>query len=149
MDQAQTSKWIGLLTLAIVAAALAMGVHRFQNGDVAFCRRAFTDLAKGRQSVQRRIDWEHFRALDTNIGVAYAALPNDRERADYRDAFVSQFAQGFQSSGSRAQTLSRWKVQERADGHTVVAGSDETGNLTLLFQIPQAGRKRLEAIQWK
>ena len=132
----------------LLVAAVASGLSWFGR-DVRFCRDVLTDLARGRQSAQARIDWDRLKALDVDVGATYAKLPNEQEKRQYRQAFIANFATGFSQSGARLDGFANWRVQSDQAGDRVVAADYKPKQKTLLFRISGAWRKRLEAMQWE
>jgi hypothetical protein len=148
MDKTRTPM-TGYAVLMVSAAALVAFVLQAGKRDVAFCQALFEDLASGKPSAQKRIDWEHLQALDVNVGATYASLPNEQERAKYRQAFVDSFSKGFRGAQGRVGAFTRWRIHERADDQVVVAADYAGKDKTLLLAVPASGNKRLEGIQWQ
>ncbi|MBI2495480.1 MAG: hypothetical protein HYY59_02080 [Candidatus Omnitrophica bacterium] len=140
---------IGSIMLVAVAAAVAVGVVRVGNRDVAFCQKVLSGLIDGRPSVKRWIDWEHLTALDVNVGAAYTQLSSQEERDKYRRAFVEHFSRGFRQAGGVAGGFRRWRVHQRSERRIVVAADYAAKGKTLLISLPASGSKKLEAIQWQ
>lgn len=140
---------IGYAVWLMVAAIVLLFVLRLSQGEVAFCRNVFRNLVNGSQSAQRHIDWEHLKAVGVDVGKTYTELPNDQARAQYRKAFVSNFAMGFRRTEGNLGAFRRWRVQGRDGDRIVVAADYETKQTTLLLSIPASGKKQLEAIQWQ
>ena len=137
---------------AVLSAAFSVGVVviiaallRLSDRDVRFCRGVLHDLVMGRQSVQSRIDWERVTAMGVDIGATYAQLPNDGERAQYRRAFIRNFADGFRKSGGRLDGFTHWMV---APDGTVSADYPAKGK-TLVFHLSAGGHRQLEGIGWR
>ena len=149
MGKSQTPV-IGSAALLMAIGAIAVVIMRGSGNDVELCRRVFQGLAEGRQGVHRRIDWQRLKALDVDVGAAYAALPNDQERVRYRRAFIEQFCAGFRGTGGHSDAFVRWRAQGRADdGRVVVAADYATKQKTLLLQLEGGWNKKLVGIQWQ
>ena len=141
---------IGSAALLMAIGAIAVFVMRGSGNDVEVCRRVFQGLAEGRPGVHRRIDWERLKALDVDVGAAYAALPNDQERAGYRRAFIERFSAGFRGTGGSSDAFVRWRAQGRADdGRVVVAADYAAKQKTLLLRLSGGWNKKLVGIQWQ
>lgn len=140
---------IGYTVLGLVAIAGLVFVARASQGEVGFCREVLKGLAEGKPSVKGRIAWERLLALDVDVGATYQALPNEEERAKYRQAFVVSFSLGFRQQGGSVKAFQRWRVHERRGTHVVVAADYPAKQKTLLMGIPASGPKKLETIQWQ
>lgn len=139
---------IGSAVLVLAIGAVAVFAMR-GGSDVEVCRRVFQGLAEGRPGVHRRIDWERLKALDVDVGATYAALPDNQERARYRQAFIERFAAGFQGTGGRPEAFVGWRAQGRTDdGRVVVAADYEGKHKTLLLGVSGGWRKKVVSIQW-
>ena len=147
MGRTQTSvvRYGALILAAVGVVAVAM---RLMQGEAGFCREVFRNLVNDRQSVQGQIDWEHLTAVGVDVGKMYAQLPNDQARAQYRKAFVDNFAMGFRRAEGSLDAFRNWRVQERGGERIVVAVDYAAKHKTLLFTIPASGQRKVEAIQW-
>jgi hypothetical protein len=103
----------------------------------------------GRQSVQSRIDWERLKALEVDVGATYAALPDEKEREAYRQAFIERFSRGFGSTGAGLKDFAGWRVQERAEDRTVVAADYPKKRKVLLFELSALGGRKVTGIRWQ
>lgn len=149
MSNDQKIPMIGYAMLGLVAIAGVAFVARASRSEVGFCREVLKGLAEGKPSVKGRIAWERLRALDVDVGATYQALPNEEERAKYRQAFVLSFSQGFRQQGGAVKAFQRWRVHERRGTQVVVAADYVSKQKTLLMGIPASGPKKLETIQWQ
>ncbi|MBI3319008.1 MAG: hypothetical protein HYZ89_00245 [Candidatus Omnitrophica bacterium] len=140
---------IGYAALTLGAIAVVAVVMRLNQGEVGFCREAFQNLVNGNQAAQRQIDWERLTAVGADVGKAYTQLSNDQARAQYRKAFVNNFAIGFQRAEGSLGSFRNWRVHGRDGERVVVAADYEAKHKTLLLSIPASGQRKLEAIQWQ
>jgi len=142
---------IAYAVLLTSVAALLIGLFVYvKNQDINFSRRTFTGLIKGNSSVQRLIDWPGFKAVGVDVGRAYSTLPNDKERADYRRAFIEKFSSGFRQTGADSKSFTNWRIYDNKGEFTVVAADyKEKDNRTILFALSKGGRKKLAAIRWE
>ena len=142
---------IAYIVLLTSFVALFIGLFLYvKNQDINFSRRIFTGLIKGNSSVQRLIDWPGFKAVGVDVGQAYSTLPNDKERADYRRAFIEKFSSGFRQTGADSKSFTNWRIYDNKGEFTVVAADyKEKDNRTILFALSKGGRKKLAAIQWE
>ena len=150
MDTSQQTT-LRYAVVMLVAAGLVVGALKWMNrsqDDVSFCRQVFRGLVSGSGSVQSRIDWEHLKALDVDIGAAYTKYADEKGKASYRKSFIRGFSYGFAQSHAKPESFVRWRVQERTEGHVVVATDYEGKGKTLLLTIPASGKKKIQAIQW-
>ena len=149
-DMAQTKAWImGSVPLALLGIAALVFALRAGERDVAFCRRVFTGLAEGRQSVRYQIRWEHLTAMGKDVGAEYAQLPDERARSGYQQAFVAKFADGFRKAGGRVSAFTNWRTETGQDGRAVVIVEYPEKRSTLLFHLAAGGPRNVESIQWK
>jgi hypothetical protein len=149
MERTQTPV-VGTAVLLVAIGAIGVFAMRSGGGDVELCRRTFQGLAEGRPGVQRSIGWERLKALDVDVGAAYAKLPNDGERRQYRQAFIQQFSEGFRRTGGNPEAFVGWRAQGRTDdGRVVVAADYEGKDKTLLLQLSGGWHKKVVGIQWQ
>ena len=142
--------------MAIIVVALVVGLFFYiniQNQDINFSQRVFAGLVKGRHLVQKLIDWGNLKAVGVNVGQTYSNLPNDKERADYRQAFINSFSSGFRQAGGNFKSFVNWRLYNNPDcardtNNIIVAADYKGKDKTILFTLSQDGRKRLTAIQW-
>ena len=135
-------------TLILTAIAVVAAVMRLTQGEAGFCREVLRNLVNDRQSAQRQIDWEHLQAVGVDVGKTYTGLPDDQARAQYRKAFIDNFAMGFRRVEGNLSAFRNWRVQTRDGNRIVVAADYEAKHKTLLFSLPAVGGKKIEAIQW-
>ncbi len=139
----------GSILLGLLIVALAVFGWRMMHGEIYFARDVFAKLAKGRQSVEQDIAWEKFSSMEYNVGSAYIRLADEKERTEYRAAFITQFSQGFKVTGASVKNFVRWRIKERGPERTIVAADDRVQGQTMLFVVGTAGRRRLEAMRWQ
>lgn len=135
--------------LTLAAVAVAAVVMRLTQNEVGFCRAVFRNLVNDRQAAQRQIDWERLKAVGVDVGKTYTELPDDQARAQYRKAFIDNFAMGFRQSEGTLEAFRNWRVQAR-DGERVVVATDyEAKRKTLLLSVPASGQRKLQELQWQ
>ena len=139
---------IGSAVLVVAILVVVASWVRVSNQEVEFCRRTFGDLVHGRQAAQRAIDWEHLKAMGTDVGVVYQALRADKVKEKYRQTFIKGFSEGFRRIQGAMSAFTHWRVYKREATTTVVAVDDTHHKKTLLFTIPASGKRQLEEIQW-
>lgn len=137
-----------VLAPALVVAAVVVAVQ-WRASDVAFCRKTFEGLVRGRQSVETRIAWERLQAVGVNVGETYSGLPSEAERAKYRREFIAHLAGAFRQTGVPAKAFVGWRKAGRVGETVVVAVDYPAKGRTLLLGLPASGRKQIEAIQWQ
>ena len=126
-----------------VAAAAGVLIHRAGSGDVRLCRRVFAGLVHGDAKVRAAIDWERLKALDVDVGAAYAQLPDAQEKRNYQDAFIRSFAEGFRQGGATLRAFTNWRLGE--DG--TVSADYPAKQKTLRFRLSASGTQVRE-IGW-
>jgi len=99
-----------------------------QAGDVSFAKSTFESLARGDSSAHEKIDWAMFNSLGTNVGAEYVNIPTEQERADYRNAYITQFSSAFRERGGSVDNFTNWRVTFHDSQRTDVA-ADSTGGL--------------------
>ena len=131
--------------LALVAgiAAAAAFAHLSGSPEVRLCRRVFAGLVNGHEAVRAAIDWERLKALDVDVGAAYAQLPDEQEQRNYQDAFVRSFAEGFRQGGATLRAFTNWRLGE--DG--TVSADYPAKQKTLRFRLSVSG-KQVQEIGW-
>src|SRR6478736_3624820 len=78
--------------------------------DMSFAKNTFEALARGDSNTRESIDWSTLQAMGQNVGAAYVLLPSETERANFEQAFVSQFAASFRQAGGTPDQFSNWRV---------------------------------------
>ena len=146
--EAQGMPIAGSIALALIVAAGVVFVLRARASELRVCRDVLRGLIDGSPSIGRSIDWEHLRALGVDVGATYRQLPNERERAGYRQAFIEQFANGFRRASGVADGFRAWRVQRRADAAVVVAADYEAKHRTLLMSVSSARSQKVEKMEW-
>ena len=147
MQKSQTSI-VNYVALILGAIAVVMVIARLMQGEAGFCRDVFRNLVNGSQSAQRQIDWEHLTAIGVDVGKTYTGLPDDQARAQYRKAFVDNFAIVFRRLEGNLDSFRNWRIHERDGDRVVVAVDYEAKHKTLLFTVPASGQRKVETIQW-
>ena len=117
--------------------------------SVTFCQRVLKELIAGRSAVSANIDWNHLQAVGVNVGAQYTALPNDQERAKYRQTFVSGFAHGFAQAKGNIKDFTHWQIEGQNAHQITVAANYDLKHKVLLMTIPASGKKMLESLQWQ
>ena len=136
---------LGLCLVAVGAAILWMRQDAVRAGQAVL-----SDLANGSPSAQARVDWAHLKAMGVDVGAAYTGLPNDRERARYREAFIEHCSRGFrQSSGAGVEVFVRWRRVAQKDGRIVIAADYPDKQKTLLVGFSGGWFKRVVSLQWQ
>ncbi|MBW3636362.1 MAG: hypothetical protein KY445_07845 [Armatimonadetes bacterium] len=121
-------KW---LFTALICFSLA-GCSRDPSGaDLQFAQDSFPVLARGDAKAEELIDFETLRMAGMDVGAVYAAMPNDKEKADFRRSFVVGFASSFQGTGASADSFKNWRVQNSDSARTVVATDGPKGVITI------------------
>jgi hypothetical protein len=129
--------------LIIIPLALA----NIGNSEVKFCRSVFNGLIMAKVSVEKHIDWEALRVLDLDVGAVYKKLPNDKEKKDYRLAFIQNFSLGFKKLGSNINMFANWKVYGINNDTVTVSALDQKHKVALYLKISKdAGRRKLVSI---
>ncbi len=146
-----TGALLGYGAMVILAVAgLAWAMRAVSHDEAAWCRRVFAGLAAGRLYVQGDVNWERLKALGADVGEDYRALPNERERANFRRAFITRFASSFQGAKGRVQDFTGWRSQGRDDeGRLIVAVDYPAKQQTLLVTVSELGQRRVDALQWQ
>ena len=133
-----------------VVFALQFLMQKKQDADVVFCRNMYTQLAKGSTDAERYIDWEHFRALEYDVGAEYNRLANPRDKFNYRESFIKGCAAGFQYFQGELIKFTNWRIYSRSPDRVVVACDHPKTHNTLLFTFSKSGTKRKwVALEWK
>jgi hypothetical protein len=149
MDGAHPSRAAGYAILAVIGAGLLIGLTRIGRSDVRFCREVLEGLVNGRPAVHRRIDWGRLQAAGVDVGTTYSALPNAKERVQYEQAFIANFARGFAQAQGRVSDFHDWRVAAREPGGVVVAADFKDSGRSLLFLVGTQGARKLAALEWK
>lgn len=140
------AKIFGLICLLICFLAGCFGGA----DDVRFARQAMALLVKGVYSVTDKIDWTNFKALEHDMGAEYQRLPNEKERDQYKKAFVEGFRLAFQDKGGTTSLFKNWKLYAgtNADGVSIVSTNTADKNYALLLFIKhEKGRRKLVEIK--
>jgi hypothetical protein len=108
--------------------------------DIQFAQTAFAALATGNPSAEGMLDWSSLKAVGTDVGIQYNSMPNDTEKAAFRQSAVASFASSFQSTGASADSLTNWRVQD-ATNHVVAADAPSGATLSLTISRPDGTQK--------
>jgi hypothetical protein len=133
--------------MAGIVLAIVFG-WRWTQRDVNFCRQAFRELAYGSRAAEDHIAWEQLNALGTDVALDYLRFSDEKERSDYRRAFVLAFAQAFKKTGGTVDAYVNWRVVDRTPEQITVAADHHTKKATLLLVLPADGRRQLVGVQW-
>lgn len=151
-----------LIGVVAVVGLIVLLLRNPQEDTVRWTRRTFEALASGRASVQPRIAWEALQAVGVDVGATYTKLPNAREQAQYRQAFLRELAAGFRQAGARPEAFVNWRIAEKsaeaaemsAEGAeksgrmTVVAADYPDKQKTLLITLTAGKPRQVVGIQW-
>lgn len=132
--------------IAVIITALVFFL-RVKTDDIDLCRAVFSGLVKGRYGVQKYIDWENLKAVGVNVGATYIKFTTEKERLNYKKAFIKNFSFGFKKVGGKLKAFTNWRIYNRDSEKTIVA-ADYRGKI-ILFTISKYGKRKLIAIQWK
>ena len=142
----QLAAYVGATLIGVVG--LALFLQPFHGDEVGFCRRILGAFTTGKRYVQSSIDWEQFQVLGIDVGSAYRELPNEEERAKFREAFLVKCGEGFRKEHGRLNDFVNWRLQQPGPV-AVVAVDYPLKQKTLLFHVSTVGDKHLEAMQWQ
>jgi hypothetical protein len=139
-------KMKSFLSILCLVVALA-GCEMAPASDVGFAKYVFTNMARGRQAIEKYIDWQSFQAVGVDVGATYSKF-SEKERPGYRKAFLQNFSFSFRSAGGKLSYFHNWRIHSR-DSHKVIVSVD-TKNLTLLLSLSQGSRakRKLIAMEW-
>lgn len=137
------------VALFVIIIVLIAGFFQLKNQEINFCRNIFKGLMGGRVGVQKFIDWEHLKALDTDVGADYTRLPDDKERLNYKKAFIMLFARGFHQGGGNLRSFTNWRIYNKDNSSVTVAADYLKHNKTILFTLAKSGKKKLVSLQWR
>ena len=144
MESSEKPLGMEYIVLAVLLAA-GLGFFFMSSGqEVRFCRRVFGGLVKGEPNVGGSIAWDRLKALDLDLGSAYAKLPPG-ERQKFQQAFIQNFAVGFRQGQGQLMAFTNWRMEH--DGS--VAVDYPAKHKTLLFRVSETGKRQLEGIAWK
>jgi len=152
MELNKGKKDIPILEYAFLAGVVIVSllvIFQIKRGDVNFSRAVFSDLVKGRDGVQKYIDWENLKGLAINAGATYSKFPTEKERSGYRKSFIQGFSLGFRRAGGNLKSFVNWRIYSQEGAQTIVAADYRGHNKTLLLTLSGAGKKKLTSLQWK
>lgn len=135
--------------LFVIIIVLIAGFLQLKNQEINFCRNVFKGLVAGRVEVQKFIDWEHLKALDADVGANYTRLPDEKEKSNYKKAFIKNFSLGFQRAGGKLWAFKHWRLYNKTNEVFSVAVDYPKYNKTLLFIFSQGRNKKLIGLEWK
>lgn len=113
--------------------------------DMSFAKNTFEALARGDSKARESIDWSTLQAMGQNVGAAYVLLPSETERANFEQAFVSQFAASFREAGGTPDQFSNWRVSHHDDLKTEVAADSGGGTVTITVT-ERDGKERVSGL---
>jgi len=113
--------------------------------DMSFAKNTFESLARGDSSSRSSIDWSTLQAMGHNVGAVYVQLPSETERANFEQAFVSQFAASFREAGGTPDQFANWRVAHHDDLKTEVAADSNGGTVTITVT-ERDGKERVSGL---
>jgi hypothetical protein len=116
--------------------------------DVGFCRSTFIGLLKGNQGIADRIAWDELKAMDVDVGATYRQLPTDKEKRDYRKAFVTRCAKGFYMTAGKVKDFVEWHLFQESNKEFVVTARYLRVNKNIYITAVRGVRTRIIAINW-
>src|SRR3989338_3103636 len=138
-----------LIGVVAVVCVIVLVLRNPQEDAVRWTKQTFETLVSGRSSVQARIAWERLSAVGVDVGATYTKLPNAREQAQYRQAFLRELASGFRRSGARAESFVNWRIMEKSDEAIVVAADFPAKQKTLLLTVSDGKPRQVTGIRWQ
>lgn len=147
------SRYLRVFEISVATALaiiLLIGFLYIRSREINFCRNVFSDLMQGRFWAVNYIDWEHLKALDMNVGETFSRLPNEKERRNYKKAFIRSLAVGFSRTGTKIGDFSNWRILSK-DSEKIIAAADYIKykkTLLLTFTKSKIGKK-LVSLQWQ
>ncbi|MCW1924796.1 hypothetical protein OKA05_19690 [Luteolibacter arcticus] len=113
--------------------------------DMSFAKNTFEALARGDAKARESIDWPTFQAMGQDVGAAYVLIPSETEKANFQQAFVSQFAAGFRQAGGTPDKFENWRVSHHDDLKTEVAADSGGGTVTITVT-ERDGKERVSGL---
>lgn len=143
-------KWLFLAPL-FLGLLLACGCAS-QSPAVPFAQSTFTALARGDLSVSNSIDWETLSASNlqngtTDVAALYLAQPNEKEKADFQNSYISTFAAGFQRRGNSADSFSSWRLENEDSARAAVVG-EQGARIVRLTVSKRNGQLKIASISF-
>jgi len=138
-----------LIAFILVVVVSLWGFLQIKNKEVNFCRGVFSGLISGKTSVVKFISWEKLKAMDTDVGAAYIALPNEKAKLAYRDSFITGFADGFRRAKSSLRLFKHWRIYEKDDSKIIIAADYPKSQKTILFTLTKSVKPKLIGIRWR
>jgi len=137
--------------LILVLGFMGCSGGEITGDDVQVARKIFNGLCKGEKNVERYIDWENLKAVGVDVGKTYSSILSEKERSDYRNAFLYNFAYAFRASGGRIENFFNWRIHERQPdkNKTIVAADVRSGRVILFTLISKNGKRNLAEINWQ
>lgn len=80
----------------LIVLWMAVACVGCDSADIAFAKKTFTYLVRGRYAARGMIDWEKLSCQGKDVGVDYKAL-DTQQRLEYERSFIDYFKQGFES----------------------------------------------------
>ncbi|HVO30640.1 MAG TPA: hypothetical protein VMV18_07885 [bacterium] len=134
-----------ILLLTVLAAAACH--HHAPTGAeapdeaVLFARAAFEKLSAGDPAAAASIDWEALRGRTLDVGSVYRALGDDKERADFRAAFLANFAGTLREQGVASADYTGWRAEKKSTDAEVVTAASPKGSVHLTVAVRATGMK--------
>lgn len=136
-----------IIPIAIIAAV--MFLLKEKDPDINFCRKVFNGLVNNSYPQERFIDWRNLKAMDIDVGAKYSALPDEKERTDYKKSFFAGFSFGFKQGGGGSRAFTNWRIYKKDIDKVVVAADYPRYNKTILFGISKSAKPLLISMQWE
>jgi hypothetical protein len=113
--------------------------------DMSVAKNTFEALARGDSKARSGIDWSTLQAMGQNVGAAYVLIPSETEKANFEQAFVTQFATSFREAGGTPDQFSNWRVSHHDDLKTEVAADSNGGTVTITVT-ERDGKERVSGL---
>lgn len=137
----------GYVLILCVVTVLITGCRFFPLSDTEFAKSVFTGLVKGRQSVEKDIDWPTFKAMGVDVGESYKKYLDEKQKTRYRRVLIRNLSFSFHTAGGKAELFRNWRVEASQDQKVTVA--TDAGRATLLlFITKEQGKRKLTGIEW-
>ncbi|HZG50496.1 MAG TPA: hypothetical protein VEZ40_00045 [Pyrinomonadaceae bacterium] len=109
--------------------------------DVVFAREAVEGLLGGDAAVADAFDWENLIVPGADAGEAYAEMPDDENREEFRKGFIEKFSESFKQSGASVSDLKNWREQSKEGEQTTIAVDTTTGKTMHVIVVRRDGRQ--------
>lgn len=138
-----------LIAIGVAAITIfTLSTFGIPKDDIGLSRYILNGLVNGSYGIEKLIDWKALRAGNVDVAGVFSQYTTDKQRSNYKKAFVKGFSASFKQTGAKMSDFINWRIFEKGPETATVAIDGQGG--TVLFTLSnQDSAKKLVKIEWK